>query len=65
LYPGISLEWWFEAQIERELTGSDNEGIRKAWFKKQVIPSPFGWTIILLELSCFPELYVDKRGDRG
>ncbi|MBN2835706.1 MAG: hypothetical protein JXR48_12160, partial [Candidatus Delongbacteria bacterium] len=36
-YPDLEIIWWFEKDIELELQQSDNEGVLKFWFDKEII----------------------------
>jgi hypothetical protein len=49
LYPGVTFEWWCEADIELELTQKENEGVRKVWFEKEVITHDFLERLFLLQ----------------
>lgn len=37
LFPELEITWWFEHDINLELTEPQNEGIQKFWFEKEVI----------------------------
>lgn len=36
-YPDKTFTWWFEQDIQNELLKSDNEGMNKFWFERDVI----------------------------
>jgi hypothetical protein len=36
-YPDLTLIWWYEKEIELELQQSNNEGVHKFWFDKEII----------------------------
>lgn len=37
LHPDLTLTWWFDNELRSQLQHSDNEGILKYWFEKEVI----------------------------
>lgn len=40
-YPNLKIKWWCEHDILKELQSSDNEGINKYWFEKEIIYSDY------------------------
>lgn len=40
-YPNLKITWWFEHSILEELQKTENEGVRKYWFEKEIIHSKF------------------------
>src|SRR3569833_2806318 len=36
-YTNLNVTWWFEQDIELQLQESDNEGVLKFWFEKELI----------------------------
>lgn len=40
-YPNLKITWWFEHSILAELQKTENEGVRKYWFEKEIIHSKF------------------------
>lgn len=36
-YPNTTFTWWFEQDMQNELLESDNEGMNKFWFERDVI----------------------------
>ncbi|WP_394773117.1 hypothetical protein, partial [Flavobacterium sp.] len=36
-YPNLKITWWYEHDILKELQSSDNEGVNKYWFEKEII----------------------------
>ncbi len=36
-YPNTTFTWWFEQDIQSELLESDNEGMNKFWFERDII----------------------------
>lgn len=37
LHPDLTLTWWFDNELLTEIQHSDNEGVHKYWFEKEVI----------------------------
>jgi hypothetical protein len=50
-YQDIKITWWFEKDIELELQKTDNEGIHKYWFDKEIISLDYLKKAILLSKS--------------
>ncbi|MBU2900624.1 hypothetical protein [Maribacter dokdonensis] len=37
IYPNTTFTWWFEQDMQNELLASDNEGMNKFWFERDVV----------------------------
>lgn len=41
MFPELKITWWFENSILGELQNSENEGVHKYWFEKEIFYSNF------------------------
>jgi hypothetical protein len=56
-YPNTTFTWWFEQDMQNELLESDNEGMNKFWFERDVIT--LNQLVHQFELE--KDAWIDKR----
>lgn len=56
-YPNTTFTWWFEQDMQNELLESDNEGMNKFWFERDVITL----NRLVHQFELEKDAWIDKR----
>lgn len=65
-YPDLTITWWFDDKLLRELQEPDNEGVHKYWFDKEIISINYLSTQFQLQKSGWlNERYIPELHGQG
>jgi hypothetical protein len=65
-YPDLKLTWWFDNEILTELQQTNNEGVHKFWFEKEVISLDYlSNQFALQKKGWLHERYIPELHGRG
>ncbi|WP_339870241.1 hypothetical protein [uncultured Algoriphagus sp.] len=56
-YPSTTFTWWFEQDMQNELLETDNEGMNKFWFERDVI----GHNQLVQQFELEKDAWIEKR----